>query len=160
MFLFVTVADLIKFVPVPLRAQHNGWAPGLQLRFIVALARGAGVGEAARSVGKSRQSAYLLREKPGAESFAAAWDRAVAFAGTAAGIGHTPASGVIGIETIVVPRHYRGRLVGFVLREDIAGAMRLLGRLDRLAERLDGGEHLRADLERFEAFERMTGRGN
>jgi len=153
------IPDFLRFTPVRLRAQRNGWAPRLQLRFIIALARGAGIGEAARSVGKSRQSAYLLREKPGAESFARAWDRAAAFARTTASAHHAPAAGMVGIETILVPRHYRGRLVGFVLREDVAGAMRVLGRLDRLAERLGGGDDLRAYAERFEAFERLTGAG-
>jgi hypothetical protein len=160
MFPWMEIPEFLRFTPVPLRAQRNGWTPELQLRFILALARGAGIGEAARQLGKSRQSAYQLREKPGAESFAAAWDGAAAFARTAAAIRHSPAAGVVGIETILVPRHYRGRLVGFVQREDVAGAMRLLGRLDRLAERLGGGESLRGDSERFEAFERMTGREN
>ena len=160
MFHIVTIPDFLRFTPVPLRIQRNGWAPDLQLRFIVALARGAGVGEAARSVGKSRQSAYQLREKPGALSFAAAWDRAAAFAGIAAATGGSPAPGAVGIETILVPRHYRGRLVGFVLREDVAGAMRLLKRLDRLAERLDDAGNLAAGRERLEAFERLTGGGN
>lgn len=156
----MAVPDFLDFTPVPLRAQHNGWAPRLQLRFILDLARGASVGEAARSVGKSRQSAYLLREKPGAEGFAAAWDRAAAFARTAASTHRSPAPGAVGIETILVPRHYRGRLVGFVLREDVAGAMRLLKRLDRLAEQLGDAGHLGADRERLEAFERLTGGGN
>jgi len=160
MFQSMAIPEFLRFRPVPLRAQRNGWASSLQLRFIIALARGAGVGEAARSVGKSRQSAYQLREKPGAESFAAAWDRATAFARTVAATGRSPAPGAVGIETLLVPRHYRGRLVGFVLREDVAGAMRVLGRLDRLAERLGGGEDLRVDRERFEAFERLTGGGN
>jgi len=154
------IPEFLRFTAVPLRAQHNGWTPELQLRFVLALARGVGVGEAARSLGKSRQSAYQLREKPGAGSFAAAWDRAAAFARTAAATCRSPAAGLVGIETILVPRHYRGRLVGFTLREDVAGAMRLLGRLDRLADRLAGGEGLRAHSERFEAFKRMTGRGN
>jgi hypothetical protein len=148
--------DFLRFTPVPLRAQHNGWAAALQLRFIVALARGASVDEAARTVGKTRQSAYDLRKKSGAESFAAAWDSALAFARTvdAAGGSRVPGEGVI--ETILVPRYYRGRLVGFVQREDLAGAMRLLGRLDRLAEKIGGGPDLRAAGERLEAFERLT----
>src|SRR3546814_12245485 len=35
------------------------------------------VGPAAKAVGMGRASAYRLRERPGAESFAAAWDRAI-----------------------------------------------------------------------------------
>jgi hypothetical protein len=74
---------VIAFTPVPLRRRADGWSPELQLRFIVALSRGLNPGEAARAVGKNRQNAYALRKRPGAESFAAAWDAAIAFAGRA-----------------------------------------------------------------------------
>lgn len=69
---------VIAFTPVPLRHRADGWPPELQLRFIVALSRGLNPGEAARAVGKNRQNAYALRKRPGAESFAAAWDCVVA----------------------------------------------------------------------------------
>ncbi|MGF1550113.1 MAG: hypothetical protein ACFBQW_06225 [Sphingomonadaceae bacterium] len=105
--------SFLRFHPVPLRAQHNGWLPTLQRRFVLALARGAGPSAAARSVGKSRQSAYRLRARPGGESFAAAWDAAQAFARRVAAVS-APASNFGGIDTILVPRTYRGRLVGFV----------------------------------------------
>ena len=148
--------QFLRFVPVPLRAQHNGWTPALQLRFIVALARGASVDEAVRALGKTRQSAYDLRKRTGAESFAAAWNSALAFARTADAAARSPAAGGGGIETILVPRYYRGRLVGFVQREDLAGAMRVLGRLDRLAEKLGDGADFHAASKRLEAFERLT----
>jgi hypothetical protein len=143
----------LRFAPVPVRAQHNGWTPALQSRFILALARGAGPDEAARALGKTRQSVYRLRQKPGAESFAAAWDGAQDFARTAAAAGRVPAASRGGIETVLVPRYYRGRLIGFVQREDLAGAMRLLRQLDRIAEKASG-----SDEDRAEAFERLTGR--
>lgn len=143
------LTDFLRFDPVPLRAQHNGWTPALQLRFIVALARGAGPDEAARALGKTRQSAYRLRKKPGAESFAAAWDRAQAFARSAAAAGRSPMAGFGGIDTTLVPRTYRGRFIGFVQREDLAGAMRLLGRLDRLVDKIGEDPELRAMSERF-----------
>lgn len=69
---------VIAFIPVPLRHRADGWSPGLQLRFILALSNGLTPGEAARSVGRNRQNAYALRKRPGAESFAAAWDQVVA----------------------------------------------------------------------------------
>jgi hypothetical protein len=141
----------LRFDPVPVRAQHNGWAPALQLRFILALARGAGPDEAARSLGRTRQSVYRLRKKPGAQSFAAAWDRAQVLARSLRRAGRSSAAGFGGIDTILVPRTYRGRLVGFVQREDVAGAMRLLGRLDRLADRIGDDPELRALSERFDA---------
>lgn len=146
----------LRFTPVPLRVQHNGWSPALQFRFVLALARGAGPGEAARSLGMTRQSAYHLRKRPDGESFAAAWDAALDFARSVQAAVRPPAAWG-GVETILVPRTYRGRVVGFVQREDTAGAMRLLGRLDRLAERLDSGSDLRARGEALEAFARIAG---
>jgi hypothetical protein len=71
---------VIAFTPVPLRARADGWSPRLQVRFIDALARGLTPAAAARELGKNRQTAYALRKRPGAESFAAAWDAAIAFA--------------------------------------------------------------------------------
>jgi hypothetical protein len=70
----------IAFTPVPLRVRADGWSRELQLAFVRALAEGGKPGEAARALGKNRQNAYALRRRPGAESFAAAWDEAVAFA--------------------------------------------------------------------------------
>ena len=150
------VPAFLKFDPVPVRAQHNGWNAGRQRRFISALARGFNPGEAARALGKTRQSAYDLRKRPGAESFAAAWDEALAFAGQVQAAGTAPGAGLAGIETLLVPRYYRGRLIGFVQREDVQGAMRLLGRLDQLAERLDTSDR-EAQAERMAAFRTLTG---
>src|SRR4051812_39493379 len=69
-----------RFAPVPVKPRHDGWSPQRQLQFIVALARGATPGEAAAALGMSRQTAYALRRRPGAEDFARAWDEALAFA--------------------------------------------------------------------------------
>jgi hypothetical protein len=69
-------ADFHIFTPVPLRGRCDGWSPDLQLRFIRLLAEGVKPGEAARRLGRNRQNAYALRRRPGAESFAAAWDAA------------------------------------------------------------------------------------
>jgi hypothetical protein len=71
------IPPVIAFTPVPLRPRADGWSPDLQLRFIVGLSHGLTPGDAARSVGKNRQTAYALRKRPGAESFAAAWGAAV-----------------------------------------------------------------------------------
>lgn len=49
-----------------------------QADFLGALAEHFRVAKAARTVGMTRESAYRLREKPGAESFAAAWDAVLA----------------------------------------------------------------------------------
>jgi hypothetical protein len=76
----MSAPPVVAFTPVPLRRRSDGWSPDLQLRFIIALSRGLTPGEAARSVGKNRQNAYALRKRPGAASFAAAWDAVVACA--------------------------------------------------------------------------------
>jgi hypothetical protein len=146
--------DFLRFTPVPVKARHDGWSAQLQLRFIVALARGASVEEAARGLGRRRQSVYELRRRSGGEGFARAWDSAVDFArqarGAAASAGRVSSS----VETLLVPRHYRGRLIGYVQREDLSGLMGRLGRLDRLAEILEakhGAAALRAMIERSAA---------
>ncbi len=69
---------LLDFTPVPLeRARSSGWSPLAQRRFIYALSVMGSVGAAARAVGMGRVSAYRLREREGADSFAAAWDNAM-----------------------------------------------------------------------------------
>ena len=67
----------LAFTPVPGRARHDGWTPGRQTAFIHRLAVCGAVSTSARAVGKSRKSVYDLRARPGAESFAAAWDAAL-----------------------------------------------------------------------------------
>ena len=62
------------FLPVPLRPRADGWTPLRQAQFLVALARTRSVKKAAFAAGMTRESAYRLRGKHGAESFAAAWD--------------------------------------------------------------------------------------
>jgi hypothetical protein len=69
----------IDFTPVPrLRKRRNGWTPETQRAFIDALSRCGCVARAARAVGKTPRSAYRLLESEGAESFAEAWDQAIA----------------------------------------------------------------------------------
>lgn len=62
------------FAPVPLRARADGWTPMRQAAFLGALAETGSVEAAARQVGMARETAYRLRRRRGAESFAAAWD--------------------------------------------------------------------------------------
>jgi hypothetical protein len=129
--------SFLSFSPVPVRGRRDGWTPPLQLRFIVGLARGMGPAEAARSVGRSRQTAYALRERARGAGFACAWDAAVEFAREIRAAPKPLGFDGRAIDLVLVPRFYRGRLVGFVQREDLAGAMRRLGTLDRLAGRLE-----------------------
>ncbi|HEX8224761.1 MAG TPA: hypothetical protein VF605_13165 [Allosphingosinicella sp.] len=67
-----------SFEPASGRARRDGWTPERQRAFIAALARSGCVGGAAREAGMSRESAYRLRRRRGAEGFAAAWDSIVA----------------------------------------------------------------------------------
>ena len=68
------------FTPVPLaRVRHDGWTPERQRRFLIALAAMGTVDSAAQAVGMSRISAYKLKKRSDAESFAAEWDRAVGY---------------------------------------------------------------------------------
>lgn len=69
----------VDFTPVPLaRTRHDGWTADRQRQFLQVLSVTGTVDAAARAVGMSRVSAYKLRQRPGAESFASAWDRALA----------------------------------------------------------------------------------
>lgn len=69
--------DILHFTPVPHARRARGWTADAQTAFIVELSRCGVVAQAARSVGCSPRSAYYLRQRPGAESFAAAWDWAL-----------------------------------------------------------------------------------
>lgn len=69
----------IEFEPVPrLRKRRNGWTPEAQRGFIDALSQCGCVARSARAVGMTPRSAYRLLESEGAESFAEAWDQAIA----------------------------------------------------------------------------------
>jgi hypothetical protein len=102
-------SDPPTFTPVPLaRQRHDGWTPERRAAFLSALAELGLVGAAARSVGMSRKSAFALRARAGAESFAAAWDAAVA-EGCEQAIDH----GVrLATQGELRPIFYRGRQVG------------------------------------------------
>jgi hypothetical protein len=68
------------FTPVPLtRVRHDGWTPERQRQYLIALAAMGTVDSAAQAVGMSRISAYKLKGRADAESFAREWDRAVGF---------------------------------------------------------------------------------
>jgi hypothetical protein len=73
----------LAFIPVAQRRNRaDGWTPETQANFIRALEAMGSVGKAARAVGIGRASAYRLRERPEAKSFAAAWDRAISMGRT------------------------------------------------------------------------------
>jgi len=70
----------IPFDPVPRRRRRrDGWTEERQRAFIDVLAEFRCVTTAAQAVGMSSRSAHQLLHAPGAESFAEAWDKAIAF---------------------------------------------------------------------------------
>ncbi len=70
---------LPDFVPVPRRnTVTHGWTAAKQRAFIEGLAATGSVRMAAEAVGMGQCGVYKLRHAPGGESFARAWDAAVA----------------------------------------------------------------------------------
>ena len=67
--------------PNPRKPRRDGWTPERQLRFLEALVDRRSVANAAATAGMSRESAYRLRRRSGAELFATLWDRALQPAG-------------------------------------------------------------------------------
>lgn len=122
------------FHPVPLRARRDGWTPHAQAAFVGWLAQTGSVRAAAERVGLSRESAYRLRRRPGAEGFAAAWDAALGNAGV------TRAAPKVTLSTLqwrarrgfVRPLVRRGRFVRVVERPDNSALLRLLAWYDRM----------------------------
>lgn len=100
----------LDFTPVPVKSRRDGWTPRAQEMFVLLLAAGLGIASATRAVGKSRQTAYRLRDRPDAASFAAAWDRALHFARLRPLAPGTTAR-ERAIEGVLVPVMYRGRVV-------------------------------------------------
>lgn len=69
---------LLGFAPVPhKRPRRNSIGPERQRAFVAALASSGIVAQAARTIGASMEALYKLRQRPGAEEFAAAWDKAL-----------------------------------------------------------------------------------
>ncbi|HYI65105.1 MAG TPA: hypothetical protein VEW71_09490 [Allosphingosinicella sp.] len=121
----------LAFTPVPVRARHDGWSKRCQQGFILRLALGGCVVWAALGVGKTKASAYRLRERPGAGDFAAAWDKAIKW-GRDRTVDVSLERALCG-ERVPVMRD--GRCVGIVHRHDNRLAMAVLNALDRRAER-------------------------
>lgn len=68
----------IQFIPAPLPSPGSPFTAARQRAFIAALAEHGCVKHAAAAVGLPVSSVYLLRRSKGAESFAAAWQAALA----------------------------------------------------------------------------------
>lgn len=77
-----TTPEPPRFDIAPGRSRRDGWTAERQRLFIEHLSLTGSVGEAAAIVGVSSRSAYRLRNKAGAESFARAWDAALSLSAT------------------------------------------------------------------------------
>ena len=103
------------FAPyVPERRRANGWSSFAQRAFIAELARIGCARSAAQAIGRSVRSAYTLRNKPGAESFAAAWEEALARGRQQAR--DTAISRALHGE--VVPKFRNGRFMGYRMKHN------------------------------------------
>ena len=78
----VPAPEMPEFDIAPTRNRASGWTAERQRRFIDHLTLTGSVGEASALAGVSSRSAYRLRNKAGAESFARAWDAALQLAAT------------------------------------------------------------------------------
>ena len=114
--------DPLAFTPVAVSGRHNGWTPHRQHDFIRALAAMGNVSRAARAVGKTKQSAYTLRDRPDADSFADAWNTALQM-GYDSALEKAIDRACNGITT---PRFYKGKQVGTRHRHDYRLAMAAL----------------------------------
>lgn len=127
------------FRPVPLRSRRDGWSETRQALFLAELYLTGSVRRAAQRVGMSRNSAYRLRARDEADSFARAWDSVM----TTPGEGRLPAATpdwrkvtqkalIARVETgLVKPVIYRGRLISIVRKPDDSALFRLLRRCGR-----------------------------
>lgn len=102
-----------------------------QAAFLGALAETGSVCAAARRVGMARETVYRLRRRPGAESFAAAWD-AVVGRGTGDRRKVTIAElARRALDGLLKPHMYGGQHVATIQKEDNSALLRRMAQLDR-----------------------------
>jgi len=128
------------FRPVPLRERRAGWSEVRQCAFLAELYLTGSVTAAARRAGMSRISAYCLRRREGAESFAHAWDRIFAPPGTGKRAGPrtdwrkvTNPTLMERVEAgLIQPVLYAGKLTAIRRRPDNSALLQVLRRHDAL----------------------------
>lgn len=120
------------FYPVPTRTRRDGWTVQRQADFLGMLAETGSVMGACEAVGMSRKSAYKLRARPGAESFAAAWDAALG--GPIRKVTVTDLA-FLAHHGLVQPLFFRGKYCGATRKPDNSALLRLMKKLDREAAR-------------------------
>ena len=119
------------FAPVPLRTRADGWTPMKQAAFLGALAVTGSVRAAALRMGMSRESAYRLRRRPEAASFARAWDGVLRRKVTRSRKVTPETVKVRAVHGLLKPVIYAGRHVATVRKADNSALLRFLGQLDR-----------------------------
>jgi hypothetical protein len=138
------------FHAVPLRHRADGWTPVRQAEFIGHLAATRSVAAAARAVSMARETAYRLRERPGAQGLAAAWDVALARRHSPAGRARLKAAldaaraALKADRKVTIPQLEwrvetgiwqvmlrRGRYVGVVRKPDESALLALISRTNR-----------------------------
>ena len=117
------------FYPVPLRVTCTGWTMQRQADFLGHLAETGSVSAACARVGMSRNSAYKLRKKPDAESFAAAWDAALGLPVRTVTIDDVH---FLAHHGLVKPFFRGGQYIRSQRKPDNSALLRLLARYDRL----------------------------
>ena len=122
------------FYPVPLKANPDGWTIERQAHFLGWLAETGSVSAACARVGMSRNGAYKLRKKPGAESFAAAWDAALGQPVRRVTIDDLE---FLAYHGLVRPRFRGGRYLGSRQKPDNSALLRLVSLYDRAVARAD-----------------------
>lgn len=131
------------FYPVPVRARRDGWSEAHQCHFLAQLYLTGSVGAAAKSVGMSRNSAYRLRAREGAEDFAFAWDAVLTPPGTGRLSRAKPNWQKVTIPELerrmrtgqVQPVIYRGEMVHIRRKADNSALLRLVRRLEPINQR-------------------------
>src|SRR5688500_12570570 len=111
------------FYPVPARRRCDGWTVQRQADFLGMLAETGSVMGACEAVGMSRNSAYKLRARPGAESFAAAWDAAL---GAPVRKVTVTDLAFLAYHGLVKPILFRGKYRGSVRNPDNSALLRLM----------------------------------
>ena len=128
----------------------------MQCAFLAALYCTGSVAGAARHVGRSRASAYALRKRSGAESFASAWDHILAGPASIEDLQsgewpmrrhHTRDWRKLTLKDLIWrhriglwrPVIYRGKMRAIARKPDNSALLRLLKRLDTRADRAEEG---------------------
>ena len=122
------------FYPVPTRTRRDGWTVQRQADFIGMLAETGSVMGACEAVGMSRNSAYKLRARPNAESFAAAWDAALGAPVRKITVDDLEFRAYHGL---IQPVLFRGKYRGAWRKPDNSALLRLHRQHERVTERWD-----------------------